>query len=58
MKLKHLHVETAGTKAELKHAADFAFSLCVVRPPGGKAFDGSQCLIDIGLRRRFDSDFV
>jgi hypothetical protein len=58
MKLKNLHVEAAGVKAKLEHSADFAFPSCVVRPPAGKTFDRGQCLIDIILGRRFDSDFV
>ena len=47
MKLKNLHVETAGAEAELDHAADFAFPLRVARPPAGKTFDRGQCLIDV-----------
>src|SRR5216684_3985538 len=58
MKLKNLHVETAGRKAELEHSADFAFPLRVVRPPGGKALARGQCLIGIIQRRRLDSDSV
>src|SRR5262249_62046327 len=58
LKLENLHVEAAGAKAELEHAADLAFSSRVARPPAGKAFDRGQCLIDIVQRRRFDSDFM
>jgi hypothetical protein len=47
MKLKNLHVETAGLKAELEHSADFAFRLGVVRPPSGKTFARVQCLISV-----------
>jgi hypothetical protein len=47
IKLENLHVETAGAKAESEHSADFAFPLCVVRPPGGKAFKRGKRLIDI-----------
>ena len=58
LKLKNLHVETTAVKAELEHSADLAFSLRIVRPPGGKAFTRGQCLIDFIQRRLFDSDFV
>jgi hypothetical protein len=58
MKLKNLHVEITGPKAELEHSADFAFTSRVARPPGGKTFARGQCLIDIIQGRRFDSDFV
>jgi hypothetical protein len=47
MKLENLHVETAGAKAKLQHAADFAFSLRVRRPPGGKIVARGQRLIGI-----------
>jgi len=57
-KLKDLHVETAGAKAELEHSAGFAFPLRIVRPPGGKTFARGQRLIDIIRGGRFDSNFV
>src|SRR6266545_895892 len=38
LKLKNLHVNTAGAKAELEHSADFAVPLRVGGPPAGKTF--------------------
>jgi hypothetical protein len=58
LQFKNLHVETAGAKAKLQHAADFAFALRGSRPPGGKTVKRGQRLIDIIWRRRLDSDFV
>jgi hypothetical protein len=55
MKLKNLHVEPAGAKAELEHSAGFAFPLRVFRPPSGKTFTRSQRLIDL-VEGRSDSD--
>src|SRR4029077_5096879 len=58
LSLQDLHVETAGAKAELDHAADLAFPLRVDGPPRGKTFERGQCLVDIIQGTRFDSDFV
>src|SRR6266853_3704403 len=59
LKLKNLHVDTAGHKAELDHSADFPrLPLRVGRPPSGKTFEPGQCFIDIIQGRRFDPDFI
>src|SRR6266478_2179366 len=59
LKLKNLHVDTAGHKAELDHSADFPrLPLRVACPPPGKTFDRGQRLIGIIQGRRFDSDFM
>src|ERR1700677_3475178 len=46
IKLKDLHVEAAGAKAESEHATDVAFAFRGGRPPRGKTFDRGQCLKD------------
>src|SRR5437016_5145957 len=58
LKLENLHVDPAGAKAELDHAADLAVPLCGGGPPAGKTIEHGQCLVGIILGRRFDSDFV
>jgi hypothetical protein len=58
MELKDLHVETAGGKAEFEHAAHPGVALGVGRPPSAEAIDRGQCLIDVILGGRLDSDFV
>src|SRR5713226_9517283 len=55
IKLKNLHVDTAGAKAELNNPADYAFASRVGRPPAGKTLTRGQCLIGIIWGRRFDS---
>src|SRR6266850_14752 len=45
IKLKNLHIDTAGAKAEFNNPADLAFASRVGRPPAGKTIEHGQCLI-------------